>query len=129
MTQLTIHRSTDRRSDAQSLVRPARHPRPARGTGRRSAPVLRPAGRDELRPTRRASVPARACAVPQPQPQLRSVFVAADAPTWRLTERGVAVVLVTGLMIMAAALTVVGLTAAKVTGDGYQTMVAQTLPR
>ena len=43
-----------------------------------------------------------------------------SAPTWQLTDRGVAVLLVVGLMIMVAALTVVGLTAVKVTGAGYQ---------
>ena len=50
-------------------------------------------------------------------------------PNWRLTDRGVAVVLVVGLMIMVAALTVVGLTAMSVTGDGYQSMVSASLPR
>ncbi|MDN5763075.1 MAG: hypothetical protein L0H41_12260 [Microlunatus sp.] len=47
---------------------------------------------------------------------------------WRLTDRGLAVVLVTGLMIMMAALTVVGLTAVKVTGEGYRASVSATLP-
>ena len=40
--------------------------------------------------------------------------------SWRLTDRGVAVVLVVGLMIMVAALTVVGLTAVQVTGSDYR---------
>jgi hypothetical protein len=51
------------------------------------------------------------------------------APTWRLTDRGIAVVLVIGLMIMVAALAVVGLTAARVTGEGYQPAVSAGLPR
>lgn len=51
------------------------------------------------------------------------------APGWRLTERGIAVVLVAGLMIMVAALTVVALTATKVTGEGYRATVSASLPR
>ena len=52
-----------------------------------------------------------------------------EQSSWRLTDRGVAVVIVTGLMIMVAALTVVGLTAMRVTSDGYQATASQTLPR
>ena len=62
-------------------------------------------------------MPAPVVAVPSPSPA-----------GWRLTDRGVAVVIVTGLMIMVAALTVIGLTALRVTSDGYQTTVSQTLP-
>ena len=50
-------------------------------------------------------------------------------PTWQLTDRGVAVLLVAGLMIMVAALTVVGLTAITVTGEGYRATVSSSLPR
>jgi hypothetical protein len=38
----------------------------------------------------------------------------------RLTDRGIAVVLVAGVMIVVAAMTVVGLTALRVTSDDYQ---------
>jgi hypothetical protein len=41
-------------------------------------------------------------------------------PGVRLTERGVAVILVAGAMIVLAALTVVTLTALRVTGDSAQ---------
>jgi hypothetical protein len=58
-----------------------------------------------------------------------SAFAAAPAAAWRLTDRGVAVVLVAGLMIMVAALTVIGLTALKVTGEGYRVTVSESLPR
>jgi hypothetical protein len=48
---------------------------------------------------------------------------------WRLTERGIALVLVTGLLIVTAALTVIGLTALRVTGERYaglgQTVLVQ----
>jgi hypothetical protein len=67
---------------------------------------------------------ARSCT---PSPSLIATPV--SYPTWRLTDRGVAVVLVIGLMIMVAALTVVGLTAMSVTGDGYQATVSASLPR
>ncbi|HEY5783300.1 MAG TPA: hypothetical protein VIT65_00830 [Microlunatus sp.] len=62
-----------------------------------------------------------------PQPHVSAPTVC--APTWRLTDRGVAVLLVAGLMIMVAALTVVGLTAITVTGEGYRATVSSSLPR
>ena len=62
-----------------------------------------------------------------PQPQVAAATV--SEPTWRLTDRGVAVLLVVGLMIMVAALTVVGLTAITVTGEGYRATVSASLPR
>jgi hypothetical protein len=64
--------------------------------------------------------------VAAPQPR----FARAEAaPTWQLTDRGVVVVVVTGLMIMVAALAVVGLTALRVTGDSYRPTVTASLPR
>lgn len=65
--------------------------------------------------------------MPQPQPQIAAVAV--SEPTWQLTDRGVAVLLVAGLMIMVAALTVVSLTAITVTGEGYRATVSAGLPR
>jgi len=62
-----------------------------------------------------------------PQPPVPTPTVC--APTWRLTDRGVAVLLVAGLMIMVAALTVIGLTAITVTGEGYRATVSSSLPR
>ncbi len=49
-----------------------------------------------------------------------ATVVPVPVASWRLTDRGVAVVLVVGLMIMVAALTVVGLTAVQVTGSDYR---------
>lgn len=146
MTQLLVDRSTvdesgdgaaarfvttatadTRRAPAQP--KPTRRVRPGRprpGAGRNTTPVLRPAafwtapsglGRPGHGP--------RSCTPPAP-PVMVDVVA---APTWRLTDRGVAVVLVVGLMIMVAALTVVGLTAMSVTGDGYQATVSAGLPR
>ena len=42
---------------------------------------------------------------------------------WRLTDRGIAVIMVVGLMIVTAALSVVGLTAIRVTSTDYPTFV------
>ena len=72
---------------------------------------------------------AQACSLPSPQVSAAPVGTMSSAPTWQLTDRGVAVVLVVGLMIMVAALTVVGLTAVKVTGAGYQGSVSASMPR
>jgi hypothetical protein len=100
---------------------PTRTPgRPRRRTGRGTGPQARPArplagGTRVLRP--------QACTVPAPAP------AAAAGATWQLTERGIALVLVTGLLIVTAALTVIGLTALQVTGEGYvgagQTVLVQ----
>jgi hypothetical protein len=90
-------------------ARRLRSPRPGRGRGRAGVPQLRPAVRLPAPALDRAQ-PARAAACHQS---------AADAG-WRLTERGLALVLVTGMMIVAAALCVIGLTALRVTSDGYQ---------
>lgn len=109
--------------------RPARRKRPARGSGRTAAPILRPTSTCPP-PTlsRRPVLPGRACTLPAPA-AVGPAPVAESAPSWRLTERGVAVVLVAGAMIMVAALTVVGLTALRVTSAGYQAQVSATLPR
>jgi hypothetical protein len=87
-------------------------PRPGVGSGRRAGPQAHPA---RALP---AAFPGRGrtgpCACTPTEAGARAVG------RWRLTDRGVAVVLVTGLMIMIAALTVVGLTALRVTGSDYR---------
>ncbi|WP_375431969.1 hypothetical protein [uncultured Friedmanniella sp.] len=89
-------------------------PRPAHRDGRRTAPRARP-----TRPldtpviTRAGTAAAQSCRTSAPQPVVRPA-------QWRLTERAIALVLVTGLVIVTAALAVVGLTAVRVTGDRYQ---------
>jgi hypothetical protein len=62
---------------------------------------------------RSARSQSRACSVPAPSP------VVPRTSDWRLTDRGIALVLVTGLLIITAALAVVSLTAIRVTGDRY----------
>lgn len=101
---------------------PTRAPgRPRRRTGRGTGPQARPA-----RPLAGSSTRVlrpQACAVETPAVQ------AAPGARWRLTERGIALVLVTGLLVVTAALTVVGLTALRVTGERYadvgQTVLVQ----
>lgn len=89
-----IGRSTGRSGRPQ-----ARPPRPLRG------PRL---GVDPL-------VPALACDLERPDvPRLR-----VESAGWRLTDRGIAVIIAAGLAIATAALVVIGLTAMRVTADGY----------
>ena len=52
---------------------------------------------------------------------------AGDRREWRLTDRGIAVVLVLALMITVAAVVVIGLTAWQVTGADYGTWSAETV--
>ena len=63
------------------------------------------------------------------RPTVRScrVEVAGDRRDWRLTDRGIAVVLVLALMITVAAVVVIGLTAWQVTGADYGTWSAETV--
>jgi multisubunit Na+/H+ antiporter MnhC subunit len=55
--------------------------------------------------------------------------VSQSATSWRLTDRGIALVLVLTAMIVLAAVTVVGLTAWRVTSPGYQTSDTSQLSR
>ena len=85
--------------------------RPGRGSGRTTRPQAqppRPVRGPELE--RDSSSVARGC---------RLVGTRAIESTWRLTDRGIALVLATGLAIATAALVVVGLTAVRVTADSY----------
>jgi len=91
--------------------------RPGRRTGRGTGPAARPARRPAASPVVRTARPvSRSCAVTAPTVMPSR---AAAPSRWRLTERGIALVLVTGLLIVTAALAVVGLTAVRVTGEHY----------
>lgn len=123
-------RSVDAEADRnRSLPRPTRPKRPARGAGRATVPVLRPTPQGLPRAAlRRPMARPHACELPSPEIVLAPA-ARQESFGWRLTDRGVALVLVVGLMIMVAAMTVVGLTALRVTGGGYQTSVSAGLPR
>ena len=81
--------------------------RPARSRG----PLARPVRPVPIPPRGLADRAARACRVNR---------VSHPATTWRLTDRGIALVLVLTAMIVLAAVTVIGLTAWRVTSPGYQ---------
>lgn len=99
----------------RTVAAPVRGPgRPGRRTGRGSGPQARPARPLTGAPARRAPVQRpQSCSVEAPG------RVVPGTGGWRLTERGIALVLITALLIVTAALTVVGLTALRVTGDRY----------
>jgi hypothetical protein len=101
--------------------RPSRS-RPAARSGRALAPLARPVAFVPA-PTLSPSFGSRArsCTVEAP------TAMPAPVPTrvrTRLTDRGVAVILVAGAMIVVAAVAVVGLTALRVTGDGAEPLTA-----
>jgi hypothetical protein len=99
-------------TEAPTGTRPAA--RSGRGSARARSPQARP-GRVIPAPSLQ-SAPSRAvrgCVVHRP-------VTASEATAWQLTDRGIAVVLVSALMIVIAALAVIGLTALRVTGDSYQ---------
>lgn len=101
------------------LAAPAR---PVRRSGRGTGPAARPPrplDTPVIRVPRGAG--PRSCAVAAPEP----VHVGA-ATSWRLTDRAIALVVVTGLVIVTAALAVVGLTAVRVTGERYHVQVGST---
>ena len=88
--------------------------RPGRGSARGRSPQARP-GRAVPAPSIQTSpaAPVRGCVAER-------AVLAAGPTTWQLTDRGIAVVLVSVVMIVVAALAVIGLTAFRVTGDSYQ---------
>ncbi len=101
------------------------------GQGRTSVPPrqepggVRPARRAgrsvslQSRPVRLVPPPVPAAARPVIGPTIRSCAVA-EGTRWRLTDRGIAVIIVVGAMIIAAGVMVVAMTAVRVTSDTYQ---------
>jgi hypothetical protein len=86
-----------------------------------TAPAGRAAGRG-LRPNTRPvrAVPPPSLAAPARRtPQACVAEPTLSSASMRLTDRGIAAVMVVGLMIMVTALIVIGLTALRVTGPGY----------
>ena len=89
--------------------------RPSRGAARQVRPSAQP----------RTAVPGPRVRVLEPA-VARSCRISPVAPVrdldynWRLTRRGMTVIMVIGLAIAAAALTVIGATVARVTADDYR---------
>jgi len=96
--------------------------RPGRGAGRGTRPVSRSlsgvAAPRLDRQTRLASG-SRACRPEFRQSSAPARAAAAASAGWRLTNRGIAVVLITGALLAAAAITVITATAITVTSDSY----------
>lgn len=94
--------------------------RPGWGTGRRTRPQARPA-RPVSAPTLvfKPAAAGQACRVVAPAGSVRRPAVAVAAGGWRLSDRGIALVLATGLALVTMALVVIGLTAGRVTSDTY----------
>jgi hypothetical protein len=97
---------------AADRARPA--PSPTRVAGRADGRGLRP----RTRPVRAVPPPSLTSSVRR-KPQACLADASATAGSLRLTDRGIAAVMVVGLMIMVTALVVIGLTALRVTGPGY----------
>lgn len=104
----------------RSLQQPRSLPapvRPGRHNGRSVGPRLRPVKPVESPALRRPRSTVQSCSVDLPP---AATAASTRASVWRLTDRGIAVVLVVGAMIAFTALTVVGLTAFRVTSERYQ---------
>ena len=92
---------------------------PTRTRPRRTGPGVGPAARPrQLRFAAPPAARAQGCRVVPPVAV--AAAAPASAPSWRLTERGVAVVLAVAAALVVASVVVVGLTALRVTGDGYR---------
>jgi hypothetical protein len=98
--------------------RSVRGKRPARGPLARPTPPAAPHRGQAIEQV--ANTVARACRVdPVTQP----------TASWRLTDRGIALVLVLAILIALAAVTVIGVTAWRVTGPEHQSAGAAQLSR
>ena len=118
MSTLVAERRLVDTSHGQHGGKPIRTDRPTRAPRRRNqarGPAARP-----LRVAPAPSMGSNAAVGP------RACLATPDrsAPSWRLTDRGVAVILVVGLMLAVAALTVIGLTALRVTSPTSEPNIA-----
>lgn len=100
--------ASGRPATAPGRLRPVR---PGPGTGPSAAPR-------RLRFTAPPTNAARAACSPV-QPVVRAARPQVRRSSWRLTERGLAVVLVLAAALVAASVAVVALTAVRVTGESY----------
>ena len=91
------------------------------GSGRRNGPLARPTH----------AVPAPTLSNPQRSAvqACRLEGTAVARLGWQLTDRGIAVIMVVALMIITAALSVIGLTAVQVTGPDYRVFAGSALGR
>lgn len=116
-TSVIVEDSSRARARSGTGVR-RRALRPGWGAGSRTRPESRPAG-SVAAPRLSLGPPLRATGCRVVTPVAPRIGLPVAAATYRLTERGIALVLATGLVIAAAALVVVSLTALRVTSDSY----------
>jgi hypothetical protein len=112
-----------------TIIRPApvpdvRRPSPRTRPVRRAVPARGPLAR----PARVVPAPTTRPGHPSAVRSCRLQVEPGGGSAWRLTDRGIAVVLVLAAMIVVAAVTVVGLTAWQVTGPGDQAWSAAFTP-
>jgi hypothetical protein len=95
-------------------LRPRTSPagQPARGPASSRGPRARPGRLAPLPPSRLVDRAVRGCRPDAGSP---------PSASWRLTDRGIALVLVLTAVLVVAAVTVIGFTAWRVTGPEYQT--------
>ncbi len=113
--------TTSRRATPGRTLRSAPTKRRQRRTSRSSAPAVRPLGRSYTGATapeirRPVEAPVRSCRTDVAARPLPAMAKA----TWQLTNRGIAVIVIAGAMLAAAALTVITATALTVTAEDYR---------
>ena len=114
--------------------RPAPAVKPSRGRAPVRGPLARPR-RSALIPSRPAVVDlAGSSGIGLPYATTvrgcRARSVNRGSSSWRLTDRGIALVIALAAILVVAAVTVIGLTAWRVTSPGYQTTgVSEVSPR
>ena len=120
MSAATIERPVAARSTGGTRTRQLR---PGRGSGRSTRPASRSVSGVVAPQLRRAR--SRRTQIAGCSPEFRRAVGSATtvsesvAAGWRLTSRGIAVVLITGAVLAAAAITVITATAITVTSDSY----------
>lgn len=126
MSAATIEAISSARGGKDRAARTAapirvRRPRRSRGSGRAAAPVGRSTtgvAAPQLIPVGGQQGASRACRGERVAADTRSAHQVAAAG-WQLTNRGIAVVMITGAMLLAAAVTVITATALTVTSADY----------
>jgi hypothetical protein len=122
MTTVIVDQATPTR------LRPRSEGRPARRAGSARGPLARPVLSGSTAPL----VAGARGLVGAPSNTVRACRVDAvrhEPARWRLTDRGIALALALGAMIVLAALIVIGLTAWRVTGPEYQAAEVTQLSR
>lgn len=116
MSAATLERPAGGRSAQTTRTRQLR---PGRGAGRSTRPVSRSVAGVPAPSLERQRPVSRACSPEFARTAAPAAVAGVVSTGWRLTNRGIAVVLITGALLAAAAITVITATAITVTSDGY----------